>query len=279
MLSTNSRALALILTTGSLLTACSSTPKGPVDETGALAAGDRTLATGELMDSFPVSLKAGQWIRVELHSTDFDPYLILRMPGSTASENDDAVEYDTENSQILFQATQAGQYEIAVTTYKPNENGAYTLRYEVSDAELQAVRNPSYDVTARTEKTGTLESGDRTLNSGELIDAYPVHLTAGQEIRIRLHSEAFDPYLILRMTGGEPVENDDATEGDTQNSEIVFRAETEGQYAILVTTYTSGESGAYTLTIEPVTGGAAAPGPKPAAQAPPDSGAASEVRI
>ncbi len=264
MLSLHTRATALLLAATGLLAACSSAPNGPVEETGALTAGDRTLATGELMDSFPVTLKEGQWVRIELHSTDFDPYLILRMPGSTASENNDAVEYDSENSQILFQAMQAGQYEIAVTTYKPNESGAYTLHYEVSDSELQAVRNPQFDVMGRTEKTGMLEQGDLTLNSGELIDAYPVHLTAGQQIRIRLHSDSFDPYLMLKTTGGEPVENDDATEGDTENSEIVYRAETDGQFAIIVTTYSSGESGAYSLTIEPIDGTLPAPGGKPA---------------
>lgn len=260
MLSSNARALALLLATGGLLSACTTTPNGPVKETGTLAAGDRTLASGELMDSYSVRIKAGQWIRVELHSTDFDPYLILRMPGGTASQNDDAVEYDEENSQILFHATQAGQYEIAVTTYKPNEDGAYALTYEVSDAELLAVRNPRFEVTARTEKTGTLASGDRALTTGELMDAYPVHLRAGQEIRIHLHSDSFDPYLVLKKPEGEPEQNDDATQGDLHNSEIIFRAEEEGQYAILVTTYDSGEAGAYTLTYEPVSGGAASGG-------------------
>ncbi len=266
MLSRHTRALALLLASGSLLSACTSTPKGPVDETGALATGDKTLSTGELMDAFPVSVKAGQWIRVELHSTAFDPYLILRMPGGTASENDDAVEFDSENSQILFHVTQAGQYEIGVTTYKPGQDGAYTLRYEVSDTELQPARNPKFNMTGRFERSGTLEHGDRTLRTGEIMDAYPLYLTAGQQIRIRLHSDSFDPYLILKKPEGEgdPEENDDATQGDTHNSEIIFRAEHDGQYPILVTTYSSGESGAYTLTVDPVSGAAAAPGGKPA---------------
>lgn len=259
----SSRSLALLAATG-LLAGCSSTPSGPVEETGALATGDRTLATGELMDSYPVSLKEGQWIRVELHSGTFDPYLILRLPGGTASENDDAVEYDDRNSQVLFQATQAGQYEIAVTTYKSGESGGYTLRYEVSDTELTPVRNPDFDVAGRVEKTGTLEEGDRTLQAGELMDAYPVHLAAGQGVRIRLHSAAFDPYLMFKKPGGDVEENDDATEGDSENAEIVFRADAEGDYAIIVTSFRSGESGAYTLTIEPASGGAAAPGGKPA---------------
>lgn len=266
----SSRALAILATAG-LLAGCATTPSGPVEETGALAAGDKTLATGELMDSYPVSLKEGQWIRIGLHSTDFDPYLILRMPSGTASENDDAVEYDAENSQILFQVTQAGQYEIAVTTYKSGENGAYTLQYEVSDTELPVVRNPDFEVAGRVEKTGALEDGDRTLQAGELMDAYPVHLTAGQEVRIHLHSTAFDPYIMFKKPDGDVEQNDDATEGDSENAELVFRADAEGDYAVIVTSFTSGESGAYTLTIEPTAGGAATP--KAGAAAPDSAGA------
>lgn len=256
--------LALAATVG-LLAGCSSTPAGPVEETGALITGDRTLATGELMDSHSVRLKKDQWIRVELHSATFDPYLILRLPGGTASENDDAVEYDDQNSQIVFQATQDGQYEIAVTTYKSGESGGYTLRYEVSDTELTPARNPEFAVAGRVEKAGTLEDGDRTLQAGELMDAYPVHLTAGQEVRIRLNSAAFDPYLMFKKPDGEVEENDDAAEGDSENAEVVFRADAEGDYAVIVTSFTTGETGAYTLTIEPTSGaargGTPAPGP------------------
>ena len=277
MLLPSPRALARLLACCGLLSACASGPTGPVDETGTLATGDRTLATGEYVDSFPVRVKAGDWVRVELHSTDFDPYAILKPPTGAASENDDAVEGDTQNAQIIFHVEQAGQYEVLVTSREPGEDGAYTLRYEVSASELQPVLDPEQSATGPVEKAGTLETGDRTLTSGEFTDPYPVRLRAGQQLHIRLHSNAFDPYLILKPPSGASTENDDAATGDTDNAEIVFTADQGGQYAIIVTTYEPGESGAYTLTYEISGAGTAADKPstgRAPVQSAPDSEAA-----
>lgn len=261
-------ALALLLASGGLvastgLSACSSGPAGPVTEAGTLATGDATLASGEFADSFPVSLSQDQWVRIELTSTDFDPYLSVRPPSGTQSENDDAVEGDTEHSQIILKASQAGQYEILVTSRTTGESGAYALAYEVFDAEPQAILDPRQSLPGVQRKEGALATGDRTLRSGELVDPYPVRLRAGQTLTVRLHSSAFDPYLILKPPAGETVENDDAAPNDTENSEITFTADQEGQYAVMVTTYESGESGAYALTYEVTDGAGGAPKAEP----------------
>ncbi|HEX8299177.1 MAG TPA: hypothetical protein VF594_08465 [Rubricoccaceae bacterium] len=133
------RALSLVLTAAGLVAGCSSGPSGPVTETGDLATGDRTLVSGELADSYSVRIKEGQWIRVDLNSTAFDPYIILRPPTGAASENDDAVPGDRQHAQVIFRATEAGQVEIIATSFEPGESGAYTLTYEVSDTQPQSV--------------------------------------------------------------------------------------------------------------------------------------------
>ena len=120
------------------LGACDTAPKGPVTETGDLATGDLTLTGGELQDSYSVRAKAGQWIKVDLTSVDFDPYLILRTPGGQQSENDDATEGDTHRSQVIYQVAESGQFSIIATTYESGEKGAYTLVYEVTDTEPPA---------------------------------------------------------------------------------------------------------------------------------------------
>ena len=140
MLPISGRALALTLAASGvaasgLVAGCQSAPAGPVTEAGALATGDRTLASGELMDSYPVRVAEGQWVRVDLRSAAFDPYLILKPPTGSASENDDAAEGDRAHAQITFRATEAGQVEIVATSYAPGEIGAYTLVYHVTDTE------------------------------------------------------------------------------------------------------------------------------------------------
>ncbi len=275
---------SFVLAAAGLVAGCASGPVGPVNEAGTLATGDATLASGEFADSFPVSLSQDQWIRVELTSDDFDPYLQLRPPSGRPSENDDAVEGDAHTSQIILKASQAGQYEIVVTSRTTGENGAYGLKYEVFDAEPPPVLDPQQSATGPQTKQGALATGDRALRSNELYDPYPVRLKAGQTITITLRSASFDPYLILKQTTGETVDNDDTTPGDTETSTIVFTAEHDGQYAIMVTSYESGEKGPYTLTYEISGGSGSAAGPRTKPEADPgapaeDSEATPGVRI
>ncbi|HEX9952211.1 MAG TPA: hypothetical protein VGB53_10610 [Rubricoccaceae bacterium] len=133
------RTFCLALVAAGLAAGCNSGPSGPVTETGDLATGDRTLVSGELADSYSVRVKEGQWIKVDLNSTVFDPYIILRPPTGAASENDDAVPGDRQHAQVVFRATEAGQIEIIATSFEPGESGAYTLVYEVSDTQPQGV--------------------------------------------------------------------------------------------------------------------------------------------
>ena len=74
----------------------------------------------------------------------------------------------------------------------------------------------------------------------------------GQHVSIDLRSSAFDTYLILTDPAGEQTENDDAENGSSVgHSSIETDLVENGTYRVLVTSYESGESGAYTLTIAP----------------------------
>ena len=130
--------LSLTFAAAGLVAGCASAPSGPVTEAGDLATGDRTLTNGEFIDSYTFQLNEGQWVKVDLRSTAFDPYLILRTPGGQSSDNDDA-NGDQQHSQIVYRATESGQFEIGVTSYASGESGAYTLVYEVTDTQPQAV--------------------------------------------------------------------------------------------------------------------------------------------
>lgn len=129
------RALAFTLVASGLLAACNSAPDGPVTETGELATGDLTLNGGEFYDRYTVRLKEGQWLKMDLRSTGFDPYLVLRTPGGEQSDMDDSTPGDTTHVELIHHATAAGQFEVIATSYASGETGAYTLVYEVTDAE------------------------------------------------------------------------------------------------------------------------------------------------
>jgi hypothetical protein len=99
---------------------------------------------------------------------------------------------------------------------------------------------------------GRLQSGDETLTTGEFVDRYEFEGSAGQHVSVDLRSSAFDTYLIMKDPAGEQLENDDAEDGSgVGHSNIEADLTEAGVYAVLVTSYESGESGAYSLTIDP----------------------------
>jgi hypothetical protein len=109
-------------------------------------------------------------------------------------------------------------------------------------------------LATRLERAGRLEAGDTTLSSGEFYDSFEFEGAAGQHVAIDLRSAAFDTYLILQDPAGEQSENDDAEDGgEVGHSSLEAELTEAGTYRVLVTSYETGESGAYTLTIDPST--------------------------
>ena len=95
---------------------------------------------------------------------------------------------------------------------------------------------------------GRLETGDRTLSSGEYMDIYTYHGIVGIDFVVELRSQEFDPFLILRAPYKEQYENDDY-EGKSDHSLIAHTPRVSGEYEIVVTSYRPSETGTYTLSI------------------------------
>ena len=95
-------------------------------ERGTLADGDEVLESGELLDRYGFVGNAGDRVSVDLRSAEFDPYLILQMPGNDQEDNDDW-EGSGEHSRIEHTLPEDGMYSILVTSYAPGESGAYEL--------------------------------------------------------------------------------------------------------------------------------------------------------
>lgn len=100
---------------------------------------------------------------------------------------------------------------------------------------------------AQTVRTGALASGDPTFSDGKSYDEYSIDVTAGQEVIAILTAVDFDPYLILIAPNGERSENDDYAE--SPDVSLVQEVAGDGAYRVQVTSYESGESGAYALVL------------------------------
>ena len=220
---------------------------------GRLEAGDVQLDSGEYYDAHTFEAQAGQSVTVDLYSNEFDTFLAVISPGGTPTRNDD-FEGQKEHSQVILVATESGTWSVAATTYKPGEQGAYTLHIQLGASAAGGGAEPA-SIGSGGSVTGRLEAGDSQLDSGEYLDSHIFDASAGQTIVVELTSTEFDTYLAVVDPAGNAQRNDDH-EGRKDLSRVEFVAGQTGSYAVAVTSYKSGETGAYTLSMQI---GAAAP--------------------
>ena len=240
----------------------SADPDGFTHKSGSLSSGDDTLTSGEFADAYSVSAQPGQWIEVVMTSSEIDPYVILKPPSCPQSgtceqqiDNDDLQSGDTR-AFVFYNADQAGSWEILATSSSPGETGGYDLAYRVVDAGSTPATAGIQNAASGLNSAGTLAAGDKTLDSGEYVDNYVFFGTAGQRVTIDLRSSEFDPYLILFGQDDWQDDNDDYN-GDQSHSRIETTLPAAGMYRVSATSYTSDETGAYTLNMS-VGGGAPA---------------------
>ncbi len=92
---------------------------------GSLAAGDSKLKTGEYYDKYKYSWPAGAHVRIEATSSDFDTYIILKLPSKQQLENDDS--NGGTNSVVDLTTPDSGMFEVMLTSSRPGETGSYHM--------------------------------------------------------------------------------------------------------------------------------------------------------
>ncbi len=259
---------------------------------GSLAPGDQQLNSGEYYDSVTLNLQAGQEVSVDLRSQAFDTYVIVVLPNGQQIENDD---YNNSQSQsrVDFTAEEAGEYRVIITSYSPEETGAYDVsisgieQHQSGQQQQQPQRQggwgnqnqqqqPAGGMQMLMQEAGELSQNDQQAptQQQEFYDAFPVQLNAGQRIVVDLSSNGFDSYLLVLQADTEDVvaENDDFA-GSTSRSQIDFTAPAAGQYLIVVTSYQGGETGTYQLAVSgEVEQAQQEPQPEPAGKPPRNAG-------
>lgn len=94
------------------------------DADGELTTGDQTDITGKYYDLHSFGVKSGDTITVDVTSDDFDGYAIVRTPDGQILYRDDDTGGDG-NPRIEFSADRTETLQLIVTTYDPEEMGAY----------------------------------------------------------------------------------------------------------------------------------------------------------
>ena len=201
-------------------------------------------------------------VTITLEST-VDPYLYLRegeaKSGDFLHENDDIVLVTNTNSEIQ-ETLAAGTYTIEATTYGFGETGSFTLTVSgLGDVTMPTPPQepmPTDDPCRQTLSGAGASNGmwasdcESATRGGSYARYYTFTLTEAAAVTITLESDT-DPYLYLRegeaKSGDAVQENDDITPGTDTNSQIQGTL-VAGTYTIEATTYSSGETGSFTLT-------------------------------
>ena len=217
---------------------------------GELRGGDGLSAEATTYDGYRFQGTAGQRIRIDMMSADFDAYLLFGIHGegglSAIGENDDAAEEGT-NASIAMTLPSDALYEVWATSFAPSEAGSYSLTL----TDLGPEPEPGSLLVGATLR-GALSGQDPVGADGTYFDGYRFEAAAGQAIRITATSNAFDAYLQLGRMDGRvfTVEHEDDDGLSDLNSLITFTPDEAGAYVVRVRSYSPGETGDYVLTVE-----------------------------
>ena len=221
-----------------------------IERNGRLELGDETLGSGEFVDSYEFEGAPGQHVTIDLRSSAFDTYLILKDPAGEQTENDDADDGDVGHSRLDTDLSEAGSYRVLVTSYETGERGPYTLTIDPSAGSPRAPQatRDARPLTVGTPIRGELEDGDPVFRTGEHHDTYVFDGDEGDTLRLELTSVEFDTYLGLVTPSGEEIANDD-DDGATDRSAIELTLPETGRYRVQATSYAAAETGAYRLAL------------------------------
>jgi hypothetical protein len=202
--------------------------------------------------------KQGQAVNISLQSADMDTFLLLLAPnGRVFALDDDGFEQFGTDSRIParsgnLQLPVAGQYTIVVTTYDPEEVGAFTLRLQFAAVAGLVPVEPVQLKGCPASVTGTLS--DTSSRIGRRGDLYPTEIyqlpgRIGQELNIEVTSATVDTFVYLLGSSGSVL----ATGTDIDGSGIarintVLRE--PGIFTIEVSAFSPFSRGDFSLKVE-----------------------------
>jgi hypothetical protein len=222
---------------------------------GRLEDGDETGSRG-YQDNWTFSGRAGQIIRIDVTSRQFDPYVRLLRDGMPLDSNDDGGEGTNARLSVALPAT--GTYTAVVSSFTENRAGG---RYQIALALTTAPAGAGQiaRITPGQRVSGRLEEGDRGRGDGAFEDWFEFEGRSGQVVSIEMRASEFDAYLELRDARGEVVSENDDGLGEGRDAFIMTALPANGRYRIVARSYGESSRGLYDLSFA-MAGPAAAAG-------------------
>ena len=229
---------------------------------------DSETRSGSHARYYTFTLDASSEVTVRLESSAANTYLYLRRGDATSGtalhENDD---HDGTTTSQITETLASGTYTVEATTYGSGTTGSFNLT--IATGSTGAAPPASGDcfqdigtLTGSVTRTGSWTGAcGSTHRDGRYARFYAFTLDTQTAVQIDLTSSE-DTYLYL-LSGSDSdgtviAENDDAT-GQGTNSRITETL-ASGTYTVEATTYGSGTTGSFNLSMDP-SGTTASPPP------------------
>jgi hypothetical protein len=227
-------------------TGCSSSPIALGQSvSGTLATGGCKLGDGSNAIPFTFTLAASTTVRVDLHSSTFDPFLVVADAAGNVVARDDDGGGGTDSRVV--KTLPAGQYVVWASSYAAGANGGFQLSLAAASTTTNCPNRTT--ITIGDTQNASLTTSDCELAGGTYVDVYTFTVPSGDSkaIQLDMTSSAFNAYLTLTRADGSVVAEDD-DDGGSGNARIRTTLGA-GSYVILATSYSPRATGSYGLTL------------------------------
>jgi hypothetical protein len=201
-------------------------------------------------DAYSFTGVAGNRIQLTLRSGDFDTYLQVGSPEGdfyAMASDDDGLGEGTD-SRLNYILPNDGTFIVRASPLYADAEGLYSL--ELTDRGPQPL--PGSILVGATAR-GTLDEDDAIADDGSFYDAYKITVKEGDKLRLTMVSNEFDAFIDIGREDESgaftSVVSDDDSLSDT-HAKVDWAVEEEGEYVIRARSFSSGQSGAYALTVE-----------------------------
>ena len=201
-------------------------------------------------DAYSFTGTAGNRVQLIMRSGDFDTYLQVGSPEGefyAMASDDDGLGEGTD-SRLNYILPSDGEFIVRASPLSADADGLYSL--ELIDRGPQPL--PGSILVGATAR-GTLGEDDALAEDGSFYDAYRISAKAGDKLRLTMVSNEFDAFIDIGREDESgtftSVVSDDDSLSDT-HAKVDWAVEEEGDYVIRARSFSSGQAGAYALTVE-----------------------------
>lgn len=217
-----------------------------------------TRASPRLRDSSAYDLwtfqgSAGQMAQIDVVSSEFDAFAILRDSTGKELMHDDDSGGGT-NARIIATLPYTGTFFIVANSYRAGQYGHYTVRLKALGMASENI--PSGGVLPGTvgqilrgqTVTGQLAPDSPKLTDSSVYQAWTYVGHQGETIQMDVVSSDFDAYAIVQDGNGVKLAEDDDSGGGT-NARITYTLPYTGAYRLVANTFRKGQYGAFSMSV------------------------------